>query len=529
MYLDFYGFTDKPFSITPNPRYLFLSKHHREVFAHLLFGIRRHAGFIEVTGEVGTGKTTVLRTLFCELEKEEARIAYIFNPCLSAPDLLRTVNREFGLEHQVSPPELHAALNTFLLQENAAGRTVILVIDEAQNLAVDVLEQVRLLSNLETETDKLIQIVLVGQPELGTLLEKQELRQLRQRITVRYHLQAMDAEDTAAYIEHRLGIAGWTRGHLFTLAALRKIYQETRGNPRLTNILCDRALLLGYADNIEQIDLPEIRRASKEVTRRHRSGFSFPLPFLWLLLLIPLFALVLWVLPRPEKTRELEKTVLVTPAIDRFTHEILPELRQTAAEDNRRSAVNSLLAVWGGQPIRAALATMEESLNLSREQQFEVARLQGDLDGLLRLNLPLLLEVVDASEIRYLLLLGRDEGGVRISMSNGKTLTISPAQLAPYWKNRAYLLWKNSLGLSIRQGPLQTSQEIVALQTLLVAAGKSVPRSGRYDEVTSTAIRAFQTEQQLPVDGIAGLQTLIALYRESRQYGYPIQSVGGEK
>jgi general secretion pathway protein A len=526
MYLDFYGLTDKPFSITPNPRYIFLSKHHREVFAHLLFGIRRHAGFIEVTGEVGTGKTTVLRTLFRELEREEARIAYIFNPCLSALELLRTVNREFGIEHQASPPELHAGLNAFLLQENAAGRTVILVIDEAQNLAVDVLEQVRLLSNLETETDKLIQIVLVGQPELGDLLEKKELRQLSQRITVRYHLQAMDAEDTAAYIEHRLGIAGWSRGHLFTPAAQRKIYQETQGNPRMINILCDRALLVGYADSIEQIDLPEIRRAAKEV-QRHRPGFSFSHPALWLFLLIPLFAFVLWALPRQEKAPLPEKIVQIPAPVDRFSGEILPALRQTPADANRHKAVNSLLTLWKGEPIPAAAATMEESLNSSREQKFEVARLQGDLDGLLRLRLPLILEIIDGLDVRYLLLLGREEGGVRVAIDNDKALIIAPAQIAPYWKNRAYLLWKNPLDLSIRQGQLATGREIMNLQSLLNDAGKSVPRSGRYDEVTSAAIRAFQAEQQLAVDGIAGLQTLIALYRESPRYGYPLQPAGG--
>ena len=529
MYLDFYGLKDKPFSITPNPRFVFLSKHHREVFAHLLFGIRRHAGFIEVTGEVGTGKTTVLRTLFLELEKEEAHIAYIFNPCLSAPDLLRTVNREFGLEHQVSPPELHAALNAFLLRENAAGRTVILVIDEAQNLAVDVLEQVRLLSNLETETDKLIQIVLVGQPELGDLLDKPELRQLSQRITVRYHLQAMDAADTAAYIEHRLSIAGWIRGHLFTPAALRKIYQLTRGNPRMINILCDRALLIGYADNIAEIDLPEIRRAGKEVRRGHRSGLSLPLPVFWLLLLIPFIALGLWAFPRPEQAQVQEKSALVTPVIDRFASEILPTLQQSTATENQRQAVNSLLAVWGGQSLLTATASLEESFNLSREQNFEVARLQGDLDGLLRLRLPLLLEFVDQSQVRYLLLLGEEEGGVRVALANGQMLTVSPSQLAPYWKNRAYLLWKNPLDIPINKGPLQTFREIVALQTLLNDAGKDLPRSGRYDAATSTAIRTFQEEQSLPVDGISGLQTLIALYRESRQYGYPLLSAGGGK
>ena len=527
MYLDFYGLTDKPFSITPNPHYLFLSKHHREVFAHLLFGIRRHAGFIEVTGEVGTGKTTVLRTLFLELEQEEARIAYIFNPCLSAPDLLRTVNREFGLTYQASPPELHAALNTFLLQENAAGRTVVLVIDEAQNLAIDVLEQIRLLSNLETETDKLIQIVLVGQPELGVLLEKQELRQLSQRITVRYHLQAMDAEDTAAYIEHRLAIAGWSRAHLFTPAAIKKIYQLTQGNPRMINILCDRALLIGYVDNIERINLPEIRRASQEV-RRHRTGRPFSPALLWLLLIIPFFALVLWLLPSAEKVAVPERIILVKPEIDPFTDEILPLLRQTPTAVNRQHVVNSLMALWGGTPVAAA-ATLEESLNLSRDQKFTVARLQGDLNALLRLRLPLVLEVVDAAERRYLLVTGQTTGGVLVALDNGRTVTISPAQLAPYWKNRAYLLWKNSLELPLGQGPFQNAREIVALQSLLNSVGKNVPGSGRYDDLTSAAIRTFQHEQQLPVDGIAGMQTLIALYRESRLYGYPILMTGGDQ
>ena len=524
MYLDFYGLTDQPFSITPNPRYLFLSKHHREVFAHLLFGIRRHAGFIEVTGEVGTGKTTVLRTLFLELEQEEARIAYIFNPCLSAPDLLRTVNREFGLIYQASPPELHAALNTFLLQENAAGRTVVLVIDEAQNLAIDVLEQIRLLSNLETETDKLIQIVLVGQPELGTLLEKQELRQLSQRITVRYHLQAMDAEDTAAYIEHRLAIAGWSRGPLFTAAAMKKIYQTTQGNPRMVNVLCDRALLIGYADSIERIDLPEIRRASQEV-RRYPAGRSFPLALLWLI--IPCFALALWALPRPEKTPDVEKTILAKPQIDPFTHEVLPLLRQNPTEVNRRNVVNALLALWGGKPVAMA-ATLEESLNLSRDQKFTVARLQGDLDALLRLRLPLILEVVDAAERRYLLVTGQTTSGVTVALDNGRAVTISPDQLAPHWKNRAYLLWKNPLDLPLQQSPFQNAREIIALQSLLNNVGKNVPASGRYDELTRAAIRTFQHEQQLPVDGIAGMQTLIALYRESRLYGYPILLTGGD-
>jgi hypothetical protein len=220
---------------------------------------------------------------------------------------------------------------------------------------------------------------------------------------------------------------------------------------------------------------------------------------------------------------------LVSAEVDRFAKEILPALRQSSANYNRLRAVNSLLTLWGGEPILAAAATMEETLNLSRKQKFEVARLQGDLDGLLRLRLPLLFEVGEAAEVRYLLLLGRDKGGVKVAAANGQTLTIAPTQLDRNGSQRAYLLWKNPLELPIRQGPLQTSREIVALQSLLNAAGMSVPHSGRYDEATSATIRTFQREQQLPVDGIAGLQTLIALYRQSPQYGYPLQTTEGEK
>lgn len=531
MYLDFYGLTDKPFSITPNPRFVFLSTHHREVFAHLLFGIRRHAGFIEVTGEVGTGKTTVLRTLFLELEKEEARIAYIFNPCLSAMDLLRTVNREFGLEYHSSPPELHAALNAFLLQENAAGRTVVLVIDEAQNLAVDVLEQVRLLSNLETETEKLIQIVLVGQPELAELLSRRELRQLSQRITVQYHLQAMDAEDTAAYIEHRLGVAGWTRGHLFTRKALSRIFQETKGNPRMINILCDRALLIGYADNIAEIDLAEIRRASKEV-QRHRPRFSLPFSLWWLLLLlIPLFTVGLWA-TFSEKNQNLlaEKPVAtLAPPTDLMTTEVLPALWQSGVAVNQQRAVNALLSLWGGKPVAAGALSIEEYLNLSRPQNFEVARLHGDLEGLLRMQLPLLLEVVDQAQIRYLLLIGQKNGNVQIAIPEGRSFSVPAIALEHYWQGRAYLLWKNPLHLSANSGSFRTAQEVSHLQRLLQGSGMQVSISGIYDEATRAAIRSFQAEQHLPVDGIVGMQTLIALYRGNRQYGYPLPTTGGNE
>jgi general secretion pathway protein A len=247
MYCDFFGFSEKPFTITPNPQFIYLSDHHREAFAHLLYGIDSHAGFIAMTGEVGTGKTTVLRTLLTQLDPEKYRSALIFNPCLSGEQLLASICREFGVE----PDERNSfgyldALNLFLLDQHAAGRTVVLVVDEAQNLAPDVLEQVRMISNLETERDKLIQIVLSGQPELNDVLNRHDLRQLNQRITVRCHLTPMGMRDTAEYIKHRLKISGCRIPGLFAPAAVRRIYRFSRGVPRLVNIVCEQALVMAW-------------------------------------------------------------------------------------------------------------------------------------------------------------------------------------------------------------------------------------------------------------------------------------------
>lgn len=265
MYESHFGLTEKPFSLTPNPRFLYLSRTHQEALAHLRYGLENRVGFIAVTGEVGTGKTTILRLLFDQLDESRYRLAMIFNPCLSAMELLRNVNREFGLPaRKRSNLSLVEELNQFLLAENRAGRIPVLVIDEAQNLEADVLEQIRLLSNLETDSDKLIQIVLVGQPELGELLERPELRQLAQRISVRCRLDPLDHQETCDYVRHRLQIAG-VFGDLFDAKALAAIFRWSGGVPRLINVLCDRALLCSYAAGQYRVSASEVRQASAEL------------------------------------------------------------------------------------------------------------------------------------------------------------------------------------------------------------------------------------------------------------------------
>ncbi|HXE97818.1 MAG TPA: AAA family ATPase [Dongiaceae bacterium] len=246
MYCDFFGFSEKPFTITPNPHFVFLSGIHREAFARLLYGVDSHAGFIALTGEVGTGKTTMLRTLLAQLDPEKYRTALIFNPCMSGEQLLASICREFGIEAgERNRFGYLDELNRFLIDQHGI-RTVVLVIDEAQNLAPEVLELVRLISNLETERDKLIQIILAGQPELNGILRRHDLRQLNQRITVRCQLTPMTLDDTAQYITHRLKISGSRIPDIFSRAAIRRIYRFSHGIPRLINVACEQALVMAW-------------------------------------------------------------------------------------------------------------------------------------------------------------------------------------------------------------------------------------------------------------------------------------------
>ena len=266
MYEAYYGLQEKPFGTTPDPRFLFMSKTHRETFAHLLYGLRNKVGFIAVTGEVGVGKTTILRALFSQLDDAGFRLALILNPRVTPMGLLQSINAEFGLPAKCrSIFGLVEELNQYLLAENLAGRTPVIIIDEAQNLSAGVLEQIRLLSNLETERDKLIQIVLVGQPELRELLQRPNLRQLNQRIVVRCNLASLDHDETATYVRHRLQVAGRADGMLFTDDALKAVYRCSSGLPRRINILCDRAMLIAYAEDQGQVGPREIRQAVGEV------------------------------------------------------------------------------------------------------------------------------------------------------------------------------------------------------------------------------------------------------------------------
>ena len=265
IYNEFYGFREQPFNITPDPRFLFYSERHREAFNHLLFGVKERKGFIQVTGEVGAGKTTLCRA-FLEHLGNDFTTALILNPCMTSNQLLRTVLLELGLKPSYNDRvRSYETLNDFLLAELEVGRDVVVIIDEAQDLTPELLEQVRLLSNLETDQRKLLQIVLIGQPELRTLLDRKRLRQLRQRITVRYHLGPLSSPETEHYIMHRLQVAGGNSRPTFNRWALRKIHRSAGGIPRLINVLCDKTLLCGYVDGEAHLTTRHVRRALKEL------------------------------------------------------------------------------------------------------------------------------------------------------------------------------------------------------------------------------------------------------------------------
>lgn len=277
MYTQYFGLTEKPFAISPNPRYLFMSERHREALAHLLYGIESDGCIFLLTGDVGTGKTTICRCLLDQLP-ERTDVAIILNPKLTSRDLLRTACEELNLSpgsETVSIKTYIDTLNAHLLRSHAEGRVTALIIDEAQNLDINVLEQLRLLTNLETNNHKLLQIFLIGQPELRDILNKKGLAQINQRITGRYHLTPLEPGDVKAYIHHRLKVAGCIRANLFSERSIKHAVKLTRGIPRLINVLCDRALLGAYAENTDHVSLRIMKQAGQEVFPRTSKMFSF--------------------------------------------------------------------------------------------------------------------------------------------------------------------------------------------------------------------------------------------------------------
>lgn len=528
MYCSYFGFREKPFTITPNPQFIFLSKNHKEAFAHLLYGIDNHAGFIELTGEVGTGKTTVLRTLLNQLDSDSYRTALIFNPSLSALELLQNINHEYGIpsDDQVNS-RLLDSLNRFLLRENAAGRTVVLVIDEAQNLEPQVLEQIRLISNLETERDKLIQIVLVGQPELREKLRRSELRQLSQRIMVRYHLCPMDYADTVEYIEHRLEVAGGRRLDIFTPGALKQVFRYSGGLPRLINVVCDRALLVAYTKGTGEITA---RMAAEAIADVKKEVSPFPvrrfarfagIAAVAMLAFFGLFTLMRGLPGVGERSAPDDRGALtekrdVQLAETASSHAIREILAKQTEGESVVVAFNSLARAWGVPPVVQGKDSASLRLeDLAARSGLRVSRFTGNLGALLRMDYPALLEMtLPEGGKRYLALLGTEDGKLVLSPQPRERSSVRSAEVEGIWSGRSYLLWKNPLNIPPVTKTGTSGESIRTLKKMLRGAGVyQGPVNDVFDDAAVAAVRRFQAANGLEPDGVVGNQTLLLLYR----------------
>ena len=538
MYTDFYQLEEKPFALVPDPRYLFLSRSHREALAHLMYGIDAGEGFIVVIGQVGTGKTTLARTLLDRVG-ENLEVGFIFNPSSSAEELLAAINREFGIPASgATRTELIEQLNRFLLERRTRGKRTLLVIDEAQNLEPDVLEQIRLLSNLETEREKLLQILLFGQPELDENLSRPDLRQLRQRITIRWCLRPLSRSETRSYVAHRLRVAGAGEAEFFTPGALRALYGASNGVPRLINAVADRALLAGYSSGLRPVDARMVRDAARELPGVRRFQLAprqlvvraSALVAGGMLLGLVVTPLVM----NPEVDRSGLASVEGAPpaavpelASAEIGLEMALQLRTAGA--TAADALNTVLSEWGYEPLGS-----EELLpeyfpgTLSEQTGLLVLDTWFDLARLKRLNLPAILEVEPEPGIqRYVAVLRVQPDGTLVLQDQARAFPVSEERLGELWTGRTLLLWSNFESVpAMRLG--MTGRAVEWLQGRLLGLGYLGPTSisGEFDEVTEDAVRQLQAEHSLDPTGEVGPATLITIYQALR-YGAPV--LGGSR
>ncbi len=530
MYLSFYGLADKPFSITPDPRYLYLGARHAEALAHLVYGITDAGGFIQLTGEVGTGKTTVIRSLLAR-KPDNTEIALILNPRLDARQFLVTICEELGIQQpagdEANMKELVDRLNRHLLGAHAAGRRVVVIVDEAQNLAPDVLEQVRLLTNLETETQKLLQIILIGQPELRSMLERNDLRQLAQRITGRFHLEPLTREESFAYLRHRLRVAGATQ-EIFTRGALAELYRASGGVPRLLNIIGDRALLGGYTLDRHVVNAALVRRAAGEVSG-HRMLPAW-LPWLAGSATVAVLATATWfawnlqqdVPPSAPPPAMAVATPAAAPAAPPAAApgapapqpDLLAMLHAAAALTDLDGAYTRLFKLWNARYV----AGSEDPCSQAQRQGLECLNETGGLAALRRYDRPAVIALEDETGAEHQTVvtrLGDHDAQLMIGDTERK---VPLTQLAERWNGDFLLLWKPaqldartlSLGMSgAAVGELRQRLR----QWAGIATGPAAPAAAGdvFDESLRQLVLQFQRANGLDTDGVAGAHTLALL------------------
>jgi general secretion pathway protein A len=511
MYTSFFGLTEKPFAITPDPRYLFLSERHAEALAHLLYGIDSAGGFVQLTGEVGTGKTTTVRGLLAELPAH-ADIALILNPRLTPLEFLAAICDELHIElttdHRCSIKNIVDKLNAFLLEAHGRGRRVVVIVDEAQQLSADVLEQVRLLTNLETATTKLLQIILVGQPELRDLLERNDLRQLAQRITGRYHLDPLAEDESAAYIRHRLKVAG-ASGELFTPRALRIAHRLAGGVPRLLNVIADRALLGAYTQESRIVTPTLVRDAATEIGGPRRSWRHSR--FRWFAVL-GLAGLGLWALQEGfhARTAPLQRPAPVVPAAVTPPPPTLTSFLDVHRGDtDTAAAFSTLFGLWQ-TPVDGGPAAAPPCAQAS-DAGLECHADKASFAELRLYNRPaiLTLALADGSS-RQVAVTSLDSDFAEIATPSAR-LRIPLSQLEPLWYGDYLILWKPPMMPSGLIRPGTHGPEVAWLRQRLGSLPAQGATAEDYDSALSREVAQYQRDHHLAADGLAGTRTQLVL------------------
>jgi general secretion pathway protein A len=531
MYTSFFGLTEKPFAITPDPRYLYLSERHAEALAHLLYGINESGGFIQLTGEVGTGKTTVVRTLLSRVP-HHADVAVILNPRVTPVEFLLTICEELGVPidpaHRDSVKEMVDALNRRLLNAHAEGRRIIVLVDEAQNLSIEVLEQVRLLTNLETPTQKLLQIILIGQPELRELLDRTDLRQLAQRITGRYHLMPLSREETKGYVRHRLKVAGASE-EIFTPGALTELHRLSLGIPRVINVACDRALLGAYTQEMKKISAALVRRAAGEVYGRR----FLPTWLGWVFGSLGIAALAgtlflgwqFWRHQSPVlSASRAMKTAALIPAASRPKSvpaaaaapapapklvSLSALLAANEANTTDAAAFRRLLALWG-----TAMADDKDPCGQAAKAGLSCLEQRGSWAQVRTLNRPAILTLTDEHGQRHRVVLSSLDDKTATLDLGEHNQKVSIDDLSRDWFGDFTLVWKPKTPRTRLLSLGMQGDEVRWLRRSLnaLAGGSSDPEHADvYDQGLAIAVQNFQREHRLNVDGIAGLQTQVVL------------------
>ncbi len=532
MYTSFFGLNEKPFAITPDPRYLFMSERHGEGLAHLVYGVTEGGGFIQLTGEVGTGKTTLVRTLLGQIPAE-VDIALILNPQLTALEFLATICEELAItvpEDKGSTKALVDALNQHLLDAHASGRRTILLIDEAQNLAEDVLEQLRLLTNLETAKQKLLQIILIAQPELREKLSQSNLRQLAQRVTGRYHLEPLSREEADKYITHRLRVAG-ALTEIFDTRARREVFRMSGGVPRVMNVICDRALLGAYSQESRTIDKRLVRRAAMEVSGQQLPSIimKFAVPTMSVIGLLVLGAAMWAMVGRgPSETDSVVSAPLTTAAVaaERVAQQEIEsplpdlpgeqrgleaQLTEFGTDWGTDTGITTLLSLWGidydavaGRPCAQAAA-----------QGFVCDFQRGSWNGIRQLDRPVVLTLTDSQgKIHQPVLVSLDGDAAELSFG-GKRLRFPVDEVVDLWFGQFLLIWRPPSGTPVVISPGMQNEDVRWLRQSLAALDSGyqpqATDSDYFDDGLQQQLLAFQRGHRLAADGLAGQMTQIII------------------